>query len=884
MSGPLRIERIRVASFRGIAERELRFAPTGVTVVEGPNESGKSSLADALDLLLGHKDSSRHRDVLAAQPVGTDAGPEAEVDLRIGRYEVTYRKRWIRDRETLLTIRSPRPETLRGCEAHDRLIELLAANADVGLWRALRLMQGEKVGQASVEAGGSLGAALERAAGGTDPAEAGSLFARVEAEAGQYYTGTGREKEPVFAPPEADVSGADETVRRLRAERDAVEADADALARVAAELGGMHEGLAAQEATTRERETRWVDAQRLAGASRERRATHDAAIARASEARRGAEGRRALLAGLADAIKEREALMAADATVAGRQEELDAALKSAAGHTAAARAARDLAARTVALRRADRDELRDRAELAALEERKARLDRLTEEGRIAQAAVELNLVTDRALRDVEDAAQAAALARAMLNAGAGEVTVVALGPVDAVVDGATVRMISGATETRPIGDGLEVEIPGVVRLVARPGASAAGLRAGIDEAARGLAAACAAAGVGDVAEARARNVERRAAEESVKRARDAGQAVLAGDRVVELEQRIVTLAARASERAGVEAAHRPVPSPPADDDEAATLLDTAEAAERAAATAFEIAEVAERAARVEADAERASSQERRVTLGIAEGRARDIETTLAAARAEAADDVLVARLAAADRDAADAGAARAAADAALAEANPEQAQALAENARKTLDSMRLRQQQLNVEQARLSGSLERRGEEGLGEQLDRAEGELERAQDALRRLRRRAAAAKLLYDTMKRRRDEARRRYIEPLKERLESLGRVVFGPDVVVDIAEDLSIASLARGGIAIEWERLSVGTREQLGVLVRLACAELVAADGGVPVMLDDALGWSDPQRLEAMGAILARAGECTQVIVLTCFPDRYIHVGGATVVRVG
>ncbi|MEI8334230.1 MAG: hypothetical protein WCH74_10315, partial [Chloroflexota bacterium] len=550
----------------------------------------------------------------------------------------------------------------------------------------------------------------------------------------------------------------------------------------------------------------------------------------------------------------------------------------------AARAARDVAARVVAARRSDRDELRDRAELAALEERKARLDRLAEEGRVAQAAVETNPVTDETLRDIEDRSQAAALARARLDAGAGEVTVVALGAVDAILDGAAVRMDVGATETRPIGDGVEVEVPGVVRFAARPGASVAGLRAGLAQADVALTAACGAAGVGDVAEARARNAERRVAAEAVRRTRDAYQAVLAGDRQADLEQRIVTLAARAAERAGVRAARPDDVVPAADDGEAAARLDAAEVAERAATTGLGIAEEAERAARVAADAERTASQERRVTLGIADGRARELEAALAAARAEIADDALEARLAAADREAADAGAARAAADAALAEANPEQAQALADNARKTLETMRQRQQQLNVEQARLAGSLDRRGEEGLGEQLDRAEGELERAQDVLRRLRRRAAAAKLLRDTMKRRRDEARQRYVLPLKERVESLGRVVFGPDVVVDLAEDLAIARLARGGIAIPWEQLSVGTREQLGVLVRLACAELVAADGGVPVMLDDALGWSDPQRLEAMGAVLARAGESAQVIVLTCFPDRYVHVGGATVIRVG
>jgi hypothetical protein len=33
-----------------------------------------------------------------------------------------------------------------------------------------------------------------------------------------------------------------------------------------------------------------------------------------------------------------------------------------------------------------------------------------------------------------------------------------------------------------------------------------------------------------------------------------------------------------------------------------------------------------------------------------------------------------------------------------------------------------------------------------------------------------------------------------------------------------------------------------------------------------------------------VLARAGQSTQVIILTCFPDRYVHVGGATVIRLG
>jgi len=49
----------------------------------------------------------------------------------------------------------------------------------------------------------------------------------------------------------------------------------------------------------------------------------------------------------------------------------------------------------------------------------------------------------------------------------------------------------------------------------------------------------------------------------------------------------------------------------------------------------------------------------------------------------------------------------------------------------------------------------------------------------------------------------------------------------------------------------------------------------------VLDDALGWSDPERLARMGAAIAAAGRECQVIVLTCTPGRYSHVGNAEVV---
>ena len=41
----MRFLRLRVANYRGFDTREVNFGPLGITLVQGPNEAGKTSLA-----------------------------------------------------------------------------------------------------------------------------------------------------------------------------------------------------------------------------------------------------------------------------------------------------------------------------------------------------------------------------------------------------------------------------------------------------------------------------------------------------------------------------------------------------------------------------------------------------------------------------------------------------------------------------------------------------------------------------------------------------------------------------------------------------------------------------------------------------------------------
>jgi len=61
------------------------------------------------------------------------------------------------------------------------------------------------------------------------------------------------------------------------------------------------------------------------------------------------------------------------------------------------------------------------------------------------------------------------------------------------------------------------------------------------------------------------------------------------------------------------------------------------------------------------------------------------------------------------------------------------------------------------------------------------------------------------------------------------------------------------------------------------------IVAGEGGMPLILDDALGYTDPERLRLMGAVLARAARECQIVIFTCLPDRYAAIGDATVVAI-
>ena len=284
-----------------------------------------------------------------------------------------------------------------------------------------------------------------------------------------------------------------------------------------------------------------------------------------------------------------------------------------------------------------------------------------------------------------------------------------------------------------------------------------------------------------------------------------------------------------------------------------------------------------------------TATERRVNIEVAESQVETCKKELADARASTPDETVQHSLDTAKDVTAGAQTHHAEQASELAAQDPDGTIALLENSREVLAKLKDQGSEIEREQIALRRELDLRGEAGVQDRLAQAEAALEHLQREQEQTDRHAQAAELLYSVTKARRDKAKRAYAAPFKGKLEALARIVFGQGTEIHVDyEDLKVLSRTLDGVTVPYDSLSVGAREQICVLSRLACACLVAADsegqdcGGAPVIFDDALGNSDPQRLERLGAVFNIASKETQIIVLTCTPDRFRNVGSGAVIR--
>ena len=391
----MRIDRIRLKNFCGVAATEVRFAPAGVTLIHGPNETGKSTLMTGIDVLFDHRDDSKREEVRLTKPVNRDVGSEVEADVEIGVYRFTYFKRFHKDKETVLTIHAPAAENLVGREAHDRVQQILSGSVDTALWQALRILQGGNLDMPKLHDQRALSEALDRVAGKAKSGETeNALFEAAYAEYSQYFTDTGREKEVPVGQARKRASDAAEKERTLQAELSKLEEDIGRFSTLEKSVATLKRGLAGLDAAQDKARLAWDAVAKLAENVERAKSVHQLAAQTMQSAR--------------SALQQRIELTSAVEAAAGKvgatkvqNAQTTAALDAAAAALSAARITRDSAIATAGrcdaeerARRADHGFRDEEFELVRMEERRQHVTLADAAAAAASAVVAAAKITD----------------------------------------------------------------------------------------------------------------------------------------------------------------------------------------------------------------------------------------------------------------------------------------------------------------------------------------------------------------------------------------------------------------------------------------------------------------------------------------------------------
>lgn len=185
-------------------------------------------------------------------------------------------------------------------------------------------------------------------------------------------------------------------------------------------------------------------------------------------------------------------------------------------------------------------------------------------------------------------------------------------------------------------------------------------------------------------------------------------------------------------------------------------------------------------------------------------------------------------------------------------------------------------QRRHAELLQLQGKLEQAQAQGLGEQLLQAQADAQRLARRRDEFAMRAQALDLLWQLVGERRAAATQRLLDPLARRLQHYVGLLF-PGAQWRLDDALMPAALARGNGDDAIEMLSFGTREQLGVLARLAYADLLQQAGRPTLLvLDDTLVHADDSRRELMKRALYDAASRHQVLLFTCHAEAWQDMG--------
>lgn len=847
----------------------------GLNIVIEPNETGKSTLLEALRAAFFVRHNTRNQLAQSFAPYGEAVGPEIKVTFDVNGAPWSLTKRFLKS--PLLEITGPQGRA-QGDDAEARLNTLLGSvrdtsrGGDVSTYGALGLLW---VAQTEALAVSGPGQIVRDTIASTLEAEVGSIMGgeayrrvrqRIDAQYELYWSPSGqrrgrqndaRERADAaeaaarganerLAALEKSFSDLDAARGRLKIVQREIADETDAQARKDLVASLEIARAAAQILSTRKAEQE-AAAAKLKGLE-DLKSRHAAATISRDNAKSALETARAKRAELS------ETLSTAKTKVASAREELEAARSE----RQDARAA--LAAGEQALHLSRRQ-----AATAAARRRHDELLKLEQLHREADA-VAATAIPTKTIETLEANDRAVGQAQAVVDAGATRLT------LSGTVDGVTIDGEPMSAGERTITRAAHIAIGGA-QLIVSPPAAAASAEETLVVAIRKRKAALDELQIPDLAAARSRNEAARDAAADLRTLSARIEAATPADETLQIA-------------AGAEA----------------LKLFVAELASQASEAEITLPDVTTLAAALEAaDTKLARAEGTQDSAIAALRRAEEADAPLALAEAGAVSDLanttaLRQEIEArpewvpldADLDRARETAAGAAVQLEEAKRNASAHDISAINRKIEIIDARIRvasdtRNRLETEIARLEGNVESEGGLGLADRAAAAQEEVVAADAALQRATEEADTLKLLRDTLESARNETAAKFVGPVARRAKRYISQLL-PDCDLTFADDLTLASVSRAGVDESCAALSRGTQEQLAVLTRIAFADLLLEQGRpVSLILDDPLVYSDDGRLDIMIEILIEASARMQIILLTCRDRAFRHIPGNRV-RVG
>lgn len=939
----LAIHRLTLDDFAGVPHVDLDLADSGVTVVHGRNESGKSTLLTAMKLLLntGVNTKTRKQEVMALKPVGSNGKPTVAAEMSIEAYRLRIEKSFGTGRHAAtLDVSAPTVENLVDREAEERFAEILNETVDRTLLDALTVEQGASLEAFSAGRIQSLSTVLaaqsdqsaEAVTGHEVDATAAELLAAIEKEYDRYFTAKGAVKKNGELQKARDER---EAAEQALAEATDIYDGAQRQIRAITELE-EEERQAAVELPEAKRAVEELEEQlQTARAAQEKLRSFEREVKNAHQALDLAKYRHDARKKQVDAVavkraelekeqERRDELATKAAKAEEEQQKLKAEYSSAAEQQRFARGYVAWAQAGAEYRETEKSHKNATERAAEAEKTVGRLREL--ENKLAE-----NPATQQALDALSSANTQLAVATAQQEAIATEVKIT--GPAGTVRDGEEDVELTAEGYRTLVSSPRQFAL-GDYRVAVTPARDTSETETAVSCAREQVAQASKALGIedGDTEAAHRLAQQRRVLENDRDEAQlelrgitggvssqdlqfsveqSSRELVAAGEKLSdraraaaniwrelggnaeraeefglepELEEQLARLTRDSSREATedtepqVAEARTAGEQAPGHNGELAGLVVDLETAQ----LFLERSEARYTAAQQAKDATEHSQilQEHKLAELNATQQTQQLaaaEDELAQQREEASDEQLAEAVAVQNSALVEAAAIRdKEKEKYESAATAEQLEGLLNGEKAGLGVLQKNATQRGQELVRLRTELA--GREGAAEAKREAAAEAERAARALAAVTARAEAAQLLWETMNEARAELRGRYSRPLSEAFHVLARTIYGPGVQFEFDEDLQVSRRIDDGLALDVSSLSGGAREQINLLSRLAVASLVARGGGVPIIIDDSLGYSDPQRSRDMNVVLSQLGEQHQIIVLTCDAQRFSRVVGA------